>query len=76
LLAESPSIGPDERRLTDIIRNNSERVIFSKYGRITSADSMPTKMFAALESDSAPLIFIVRWKSLAKSRTNICNTRR
>jgi two-component system, NtrC family, sensor histidine kinase PilS len=26
LLAESPSIGPDERRLTDIIRNNSERV--------------------------------------------------
>ena len=26
LLAESPNIGPDERRLTDIIRNNSERV--------------------------------------------------
>ena len=26
LLAESPKIGPDERRLTDIIRNNSERV--------------------------------------------------
>ena len=26
LLAESPSIGADERRLTDIIRNNSERV--------------------------------------------------
>jgi two-component system sensor histidine kinase PilS (NtrC family) len=26
LLAESPGIGPDERRLTDIIRNNSERV--------------------------------------------------
>ena len=26
LLAESPSIGPGERRLTDIIRNNSERV--------------------------------------------------
>src|SRR6202789_2031575 len=26
LLAESPHIGPDERRLTDIIRNNSERV--------------------------------------------------
>ena len=26
LLAESPAIGPDERRLTDIIRNNSERV--------------------------------------------------
>jgi two-component system, NtrC family, sensor histidine kinase PilS len=26
LLAESPSIGPDERRLTDIIRKNSERV--------------------------------------------------
>ena len=26
LLAESPSIGPDERRLTDIIRSNSERV--------------------------------------------------
>lgn len=26
LLAESPSFGPDERRLTDIIRNNSERV--------------------------------------------------
>src|SRR6267378_4034224 len=26
LLAESPSIGPDERRLTDIIRNNAERV--------------------------------------------------
>jgi two-component system sensor histidine kinase PilS (NtrC family) len=26
LLAESPQIGPDERRLTDIIRNNSERV--------------------------------------------------
>ena len=26
LLAESPRIGPDERRLTDIIRNNSERV--------------------------------------------------
>jgi two-component system sensor histidine kinase PilS (NtrC family) len=26
LLAESPSIGPEERRLTDIIRNNSERV--------------------------------------------------
>jgi two-component system sensor histidine kinase PilS (NtrC family) len=26
LLAESPSMGPDERRLTDIIRNNSERV--------------------------------------------------
>ncbi len=26
LLAESPSIGLDERRLTDIIRNNSERV--------------------------------------------------
>jgi two-component system sensor histidine kinase PilS (NtrC family) len=26
LLAESPSIGPDERRLTDIIRNNSERI--------------------------------------------------
>ncbi|HWX35173.1 MAG TPA: PAS domain-containing sensor histidine kinase [Steroidobacteraceae bacterium] len=26
LLAESASIGPDERRLTDIIRNNSERV--------------------------------------------------
>ena len=26
LLAESPVIGPDERRLTDIIRNNSERV--------------------------------------------------
>ncbi len=26
LLAESPSLGPDERRLTDIIRNNSERV--------------------------------------------------
>jgi two-component system sensor histidine kinase PilS (NtrC family) len=26
LLAESPSIGPDERRLTDIIRNNSDRV--------------------------------------------------
>ncbi len=26
LLAESPSIGSDERRLTDIIRNNSERV--------------------------------------------------
>ena len=26
LLAESPSIGPDERRLTDIIRNNSVRV--------------------------------------------------
>jgi two-component system sensor histidine kinase PilS (NtrC family) len=26
LLAESPSIGPDERRLTDIIRNNSQRV--------------------------------------------------
>ena len=26
LLAESPSIGPEERRLTDIIRNNAERV--------------------------------------------------
>ncbi len=26
LLAESPRIGPDERRLTDIIHNNSERV--------------------------------------------------
>jgi two-component system, NtrC family, sensor histidine kinase PilS len=26
LLAESANIGPDERRLTDIIRNNSERV--------------------------------------------------
>jgi two-component system, NtrC family, sensor histidine kinase PilS len=26
LLAESPAIGPDEKRLTDIIRNNSERV--------------------------------------------------
>ncbi|MEP6547858.1 MAG: HAMP domain-containing sensor histidine kinase [Gammaproteobacteria bacterium] len=26
LLAESPSIGPEERRLTDIIRSNSERV--------------------------------------------------
>ena len=26
LLAESPNIGPDERRLTDIIHNNSERV--------------------------------------------------
>ena len=26
LLAESPAIGPEERRLTDIIRNNSERV--------------------------------------------------
>ena len=26
LLAESPSFGPEERRLTDIIRNNSERV--------------------------------------------------
>jgi two-component system sensor histidine kinase PilS (NtrC family) len=26
LLAESPHIGPDERRLTDIIRTNSERV--------------------------------------------------
>jgi two-component system sensor histidine kinase PilS (NtrC family) len=26
LLAESPHIGPEERRLTDIIRNNSERV--------------------------------------------------
>ncbi len=26
LLAESPGFGPDERRLTDIIRNNSERV--------------------------------------------------
>ena len=26
LLAESPVIGPEERRLTDIIRNNSERV--------------------------------------------------
>ncbi|HEY2633442.1 MAG TPA: histidine kinase dimerization/phospho-acceptor domain-containing protein, partial [Steroidobacteraceae bacterium] len=26
LLAESPNIGSDERRLTDIIRNNSERV--------------------------------------------------
>jgi two-component system sensor histidine kinase PilS (NtrC family) len=26
LLAESPAIGSDERRLTDIIRNNSERV--------------------------------------------------
>jgi two-component system sensor histidine kinase PilS (NtrC family) len=26
LLAESTAIGPDERRLTDIIRNNSERV--------------------------------------------------
>jgi len=26
LLAESPNIGPDERRLTDIIRSNSERV--------------------------------------------------
>jgi two-component system sensor histidine kinase PilS (NtrC family) len=26
LLAESPGVGPDERRLTDIIRNNSERV--------------------------------------------------
>ena len=26
LLAESPGIGPDERRLTDIIRSNSERV--------------------------------------------------
>jgi two-component system, NtrC family, sensor histidine kinase PilS len=26
LLAESPLIGPDERRLTDIIRHNSERV--------------------------------------------------
>jgi two-component system, NtrC family, sensor histidine kinase PilS len=26
LLAESPHIGPDERRLTDIIRHNSERV--------------------------------------------------
>ena len=26
LLAESPNIGTDERRLTDIIRNNSERV--------------------------------------------------
>jgi two-component system sensor histidine kinase PilS (NtrC family) len=26
LLAESPNIGPDERRLTDIIRNNSGRV--------------------------------------------------
>src|ERR1700735_618992 len=26
LLAESPHIGPDERRLTDIIHNNSERV--------------------------------------------------
>ena len=26
LLAESPSIGPEERRLTDIIRKNSERV--------------------------------------------------
>jgi hypothetical protein len=56
--------------------NNSERVILSRYGRITSADSIPTKMFAALESDSAPLIFIVRWKSLAKRRTNTCSTRR
>jgi len=26
LLAESPNLGPDDRRLTDIIRNNSERV--------------------------------------------------
>ena len=26
LLAESPAMGPEERRLTDIIRNNSERV--------------------------------------------------
>jgi two-component system sensor histidine kinase PilS (NtrC family) len=26
LLAESPTIGPDERRLTDIIRSNSQRV--------------------------------------------------
>jgi two-component system sensor histidine kinase PilS (NtrC family) len=26
LLAESPTLGPDDRRLTDIIRNNSERV--------------------------------------------------
>ncbi len=26
LLAESPAVGPEERRLTDIIRNNAERV--------------------------------------------------
>ncbi len=26
LLAESPNMGADDRRLTDIIRNNSERV--------------------------------------------------
>ena len=42
--------------------NNSERVILSKYGRMTNADSIPTKMLAAPHSDSAPLIFIVRWK--------------
>src|SRR5262245_60731122 len=56
--------------------SSSDLVILARYGRITRADSTPTKMLAAPHNDSAPLVPIGRWKILAKTRTTICNTRR
>src|SRR5512136_1589112 len=48
---------------------SSDTVMSLRWGRMTRADSTPTKMLAETDSDSAPLIRMVRVKIRAKSRT-------
>jgi len=57
--------------------NNSERVIFSRYGRTNNgASTIPTKISAETERDSAPLILIVFAMIHAMIRTIHCMTPR
>ena len=50
---------------------NSDRVIFSRNGRMTRGASVcPTKMFAEFDSDSAPETRMVFAMILAKSSTS------
>ena len=51
LLAESPQIGPDERRLTDIIQSNSERVSTIINNVLQLSKREPTKLTRLLLGD-------------------------
>ena len=54
---------------------SSDSVISGRYGRMVSGASVcPMKMLAATLSASAPLAFITRCISTAKTRTTICMT--
>ena len=80
LLAESKIFGPDERRLTDIISNNSERVstIINNVLQLSRREATkPTRLASAIGSKTSwvnsakPCRFVNRKSVFTKKRTDL-----